>query len=149
MREGWSKIQMARRLGLDRGTIDKWKTQPRSPLASTVKDVSERLGIPLDEAFALAGVTGGRDATDVLEEIELREAVGTDDFDAKMRAAIERLSADDRAAVEELYADLVETQERNRRTLEKVVSLFAKREKRSTGGNPANDISTGEAAEGS
>lgn len=73
MREGWSKIQLARRLGLDRGTIEKWKTQPRVPLASTVRDVSERLGIPLDEALALAGVTGGQTVEDEPERAATME----------------------------------------------------------------------------
>lgn len=153
VREGWSKIQLARRLGLDRGTIDKWKTQPRSPLASTVKDVSERLGIPLDEALALAGVTGGgRDAADVLEEIELQEAAGTDAFETTVRAALDRLPADERSIVEELYAELVETQERQarkRHALERLISVFVHRPKSDgTDGNDGSVSTNGDLAEG-
>lgn len=56
VREGWTKTQMARHLRMNRGTIENWKTQPRSPLASTVKDIATRLGIDHDEALRLAGV---------------------------------------------------------------------------------------------
>jgi transcriptional regulator with XRE-family HTH domain len=56
IREGWSKVQLARRLGMDRGTISNWQTQPLPPLASTVKTVAERLGIDHEDALRLAGV---------------------------------------------------------------------------------------------
>ena len=56
LRAGWTRSELARRLGMDRGTIDKWKSQPRPPLATTVRAVSDRLGIPLNEALELAGV---------------------------------------------------------------------------------------------
>ncbi|MGI5418699.1 helix-turn-helix transcriptional regulator [Actinomadura luteofluorescens] len=54
--KGWTNKQLADRAGISRGTIENWKTQPRSPLPSTVKDVAARLGIPYFEALALAGL---------------------------------------------------------------------------------------------
>jgi transcriptional regulator with XRE-family HTH domain len=56
LKNGWTNKQLADRAGISRGTIDNWKTQPRSPLPSTVKDVAARLGIPYSEALSLAGV---------------------------------------------------------------------------------------------
>lgn len=40
-----------------RSTVDGWKTNPRSPLNTTVTVVAERLGIDQREALALAGIT--------------------------------------------------------------------------------------------
>ena len=56
LENGWTSKQLADRAGIARGTIDNWKTQPRSPLPSTVKDVAARLGIPYREALELAGI---------------------------------------------------------------------------------------------
>jgi transcriptional regulator with XRE-family HTH domain len=53
---GWTNKQLAERAGISRNTIDNWKTQPRSPLPTTVKDVATRLGIPYAEALDLAGI---------------------------------------------------------------------------------------------
>lgn len=53
---GWTNVQLAEKADISRGTIDNWKTQPRSPLAATVKAVAERLGIPYPEALELAGI---------------------------------------------------------------------------------------------
>lgn len=53
---GWTRTQVAKRAGVARGTIDNWRTQRRSPLAPTVKDVAERLGIDADRALRLAGI---------------------------------------------------------------------------------------------
>ena len=57
--QGWTNVQLAERAGISRGTIDNWKTQPRPPQPSTVKDVAERLGIPYQEALTLAGIAVG------------------------------------------------------------------------------------------
>lgn len=56
IRKGWTKSQLARAAKTDRGTIDKWKTQPRPPLAGTVNAVAEVLGIDPVEALQLAGL---------------------------------------------------------------------------------------------
>jgi transcriptional regulator with XRE-family HTH domain len=56
LRNGWTKVQLAKRAGVGRNTIDNWRTQPRAPLAPTVKDVAERLGIDADLALRLAGI---------------------------------------------------------------------------------------------
>jgi transcriptional regulator with XRE-family HTH domain len=57
---GWTRQQLADRAGVARTTIDRWKTQQRSPLPPLIKDVAKRLGIDYDEALELAGVTGSR-----------------------------------------------------------------------------------------
>ncbi|MBA9003708.1 helix-turn-helix domain-containing protein [Thermomonospora cellulosilytica] len=56
IRRGWTKIQLARRLGISRGTIDNWKTQPRPPQASTVARVAAHLEIDPERALRLAGI---------------------------------------------------------------------------------------------
>lgn len=56
IRRGWTKTQLARAAKTDRGTIDKWANQPRSPLPQTVKAVAEALGIDQEEALQLAGI---------------------------------------------------------------------------------------------
>lgn len=55
--KGWSKVQLAQRLGLNRGTIENWRIQPRSPQAATVREVATRLDIDYAEALELAGIT--------------------------------------------------------------------------------------------
>lgn len=49
-------MQLAEKAGVSRGTIDNWKTQPRSPHPATVKSVAERLDIDYFEALELAGI---------------------------------------------------------------------------------------------
>jgi transcriptional regulator with XRE-family HTH domain len=62
LEKGWTNKQLADRAGISRGTIDNWKTQPRSPLPSTVKDVAARLKIPYSLALELAGIDPGEQA---------------------------------------------------------------------------------------
>lgn len=56
IRRGWTKVQLARRLGMNRGTVENWKTQPRPPQPGTVRAVAERLGLDPDRALRLAGI---------------------------------------------------------------------------------------------
>lgn len=113
IREGWTKVQVARHLGMNRGTIENWKTQPRSPQATTVKDVANRLGIDYDEALALAGITGGvtvntADATRDLELIEELEGKTTDEI----IDAAEAIAATTEATLKRLGRDLDSRQRR-------------------------------------
>jgi transcriptional regulator with XRE-family HTH domain len=68
LERGWTRVKLARTAKVSRGTIDNWKSQPRAPLAPTVTEVADRLGIDRDEALRLAGITraaqGEADATD-------------------------------------------------------------------------------------
>lgn len=66
---GWTNVQLAEKAGIARGTIENWKTQPRTPMPATVKDVAERLDIPYPEALELAGIA----ARGVHQERRLRE----------------------------------------------------------------------------
>jgi hypothetical protein len=58
-----------------RNTIDNWRTQPRAPLAPTVKDVAERLGIDADLALRLAGITGSEQPPTTATEPDLNDVV--------------------------------------------------------------------------
>lgn len=55
-RNGWTKVRLAREIGVNRGTVDNWARQSRAPLAATIVPVAEALGIDIDEALALAGI---------------------------------------------------------------------------------------------
>lgn len=63
LRQGWTKVQLARNAGVSRGTVENWRTQPRAPLAPTIKDVAERLGIPAEKALRLAGIVPPNEPT--------------------------------------------------------------------------------------
>lgn len=54
---GWTKVRLAREIGIDRTTFNKWQTQPRPPQASSVRQVAKRLDIDQAEALQLAGFT--------------------------------------------------------------------------------------------
>lgn len=73
LRNGWTRIQLAKKAGVGRNTIDNWRTQPRAPLAPTVKDVAERLGIDADLALRLAGIVGGEQPGPVTAKQDLAE----------------------------------------------------------------------------
>lgn len=62
--KGWTGVQLARNAGVDRGTIENWATQPRPPLAATIKGVAERLGIDYAEALELAGISPAEPSKD-------------------------------------------------------------------------------------
>jgi transcriptional regulator with XRE-family HTH domain len=56
-KRGWTWVRLERELdGVSRSTVDKWKVAPRSPQASTVNKVANRLGIDHVEALRLAGI---------------------------------------------------------------------------------------------
>lgn len=57
MTRGWTKVRLARELGLDRTTIENWKKQPQPPQAPTIRNVADTLGIDHAEALRLAGLT--------------------------------------------------------------------------------------------
>jgi transcriptional regulator with XRE-family HTH domain len=57
MARGWTKVRLARELGLDRTTIENWKKQPQPPQSPTIKNVADTLGIDHAEALQLAGLT--------------------------------------------------------------------------------------------
>ncbi|MGI5162786.1 helix-turn-helix domain-containing protein [Spirillospora sp. CA-253888] len=86
---GWSKVRLARELQMNRGTIENWRTQPRSPQTTTVKEVADRLGIPYREALSLAGIVAAEVSAalpslevsastddDIPEELRQREGEG-------------------------------------------------------------------------
>lgn len=73
LRNGWTRVQLAKKAGVGRNTIDNWRTQPRAPLAPTVKDVAERLGIAADLALRLAGITASEESTAIEAEPSVAE----------------------------------------------------------------------------
>ncbi|GAA4225914.1 hypothetical protein GCM10022254_09020 [Actinomadura meridiana] len=60
MEKGWSRVQLAKRAGVARTTVDGWKTNPRAPHVTTVTDVADALGVDRSEALRLAGLTPTR-----------------------------------------------------------------------------------------
>jgi transcriptional regulator with XRE-family HTH domain len=91
-------------------------------------------------------------AADILDELELQAAAGTDAFEAKVKEAMARLPAEERSVVEDLYAELVETeerQERKRRSLERLISVFVHRPKTDGTEDTRGSVATnGDLAEG-
>ncbi|TDB83433.1 helix-turn-helix domain-containing protein [Actinomadura sp. KC216] len=90
---GWTVVQLAEKAGVARGTIDNWKTQPRSPLPATVKDVAKKLGIPYREALALAGIeTADSPVTlrlaERLAELDERLSVATEPSEGTVRLTV-------------------------------------------------------------
>jgi transcriptional regulator with XRE-family HTH domain len=59
LRRGWTRVQVAQHIGVDRKTIDNWKTNMAVPLAPTVIRVAEKLGLDREEVLRLAGLLPG------------------------------------------------------------------------------------------
>lgn len=58
-----NKAEMARRLGVDRGTIHRWETGQNKPeSAELVASFARITGVDLDESLAAAGLVPGVDA---------------------------------------------------------------------------------------
>lgn len=83
-RTGLTKVQVHRRSGVARSTIDGWKTRMTPPHASTVLSVARVVGISDDEALRLAGLKGPQP----VPPADLAE-VPTDDLLAEIRRRIE------------------------------------------------------------
>jgi transcriptional regulator with XRE-family HTH domain len=115
IRRGWSKIRVAREAGIDRGTLNNWRTQPNLPTAESVKAVAEALGIGQEQALRLAGYPL---ATDV--------RAGADD------SALAEL----RAEVAELRAMNAEQEERNAELRKRIEELAARQNQ----AKPTDDI---------
>lgn len=107
---GLGKSELARRLGVDRGTIHRWeigRTRPEDP--EVVRVFAEVLGLDLDEALAAAGLRPGVSAPaeptrEVDEEIELVRTDPRLDADMKRRITaliLERREREKAAAIEE------------------------------------------------
>jgi|ERR1017187_2171534 transcriptional regulator with XRE-family HTH domain len=54
--KGWTKSQLARKAGVRRMTIERWRTAPRTPLPATVNAVADALGIDRQLARERAGL---------------------------------------------------------------------------------------------
>ena len=71
---GWSTVRLERESGVSRTTINKWKTQPRKPLAATVNAVADALDIDRVEALELAGILNAEETGARVEELEAQLA---------------------------------------------------------------------------
>lgn len=107
---GLGKSELARRMGMDRGTVHRWeigRTKPEDP--EVVRAFAEVLGLDLDEALAAAGLRPGvaPPSTPTMEVDEEIELVRTDqrlDPDMKRRIIaliLERRQREKAAAIEE------------------------------------------------
>ena len=74
IRKGWTKTQLARAAKTDRGTIEKWKQQPRAPLPQTVRGVANALGMDLELALKLAGILDPDEERSRVKELEAQLA---------------------------------------------------------------------------
>lgn len=105
-----SKAELARRLGVDRGTVHRWEAganRPENP--DVVQAFAQVLGLDLDEALAAAGLRPGVEAPaeptrEVDEEIELVRTDHRLSEDMKRRIIaliLERRERDKATAIEE------------------------------------------------
>ncbi|MFC5744759.1 helix-turn-helix domain-containing protein [Actinomadura rugatobispora] len=99
----------------------------RAP-AETIAHMARAVGITAERLYKYQpGDRRLHEAAEVLEEIELQAAAGTEAFDSKVQEVIGRLSGEDRAVVEELLREYSETQRQNRTILEKLVMFIGRR----------------------
>lgn len=105
-----SKAELARRVGIDRGTVHRWEAgQNRPDSAEIVQRVANVLNVDLDEALAAAGLRPGVEApaqptVDHDEELELVRTDPRLTDDEKVRiiqVILERRERDKRASIEE------------------------------------------------
>lgn len=94
------KTELARQLGIDRGTVHRWeigRTRPEDP--ELVRRIAEVLRLDLDEALAAAGMLPGREAPRVAtrhesaDERELRVIWESDLPEGLKRRLIEHVKA--------------------------------------------------------
>lgn len=129
---GLTQEALAEKAGVDHKTIYNIESAERWPQAKTRAKIEDALEWIDGDMLRIA------DGDTPLGEDELIQAAGTDDFERKMREAIEALPPDERSVVEELYAEHLAMQEQSRKTLEKLILLFSGRRHRDSDDGPAS-----------
>lgn len=115
---GLSQEQLASRATVDPKTIYNLESGERWPQAKTRAKIEDALEWAEGDLDRIA------DGETPLAEDELVQAAGTDAFDRKLRQAINELPDEQRAVLEELYEEHLESQKRSQAALEKIVTLF-------------------------
>lgn len=70
-KQGRTKTWLSKRSGVSRAAINNWRTQPRTPQASSVLAVADALGLDHDRALRLSGLPA--DAEPIAEGARLSE----------------------------------------------------------------------------
>lgn len=108
---GWDISDLAARAGIGRNTVSRLKTNRTPPLTKTVNALALTLGIPLQEAYELAGLDapaeGGEQS---LLEAHLRSLL--ERVPARRREQLERMAEDERDRYERLVQQAREDYER-------------------------------------
>ncbi|MFD1940571.1 helix-turn-helix domain-containing protein [Nonomuraea mangrovi] len=134
---GWTTVELQERSGVDRSTVSRLKTSKRSPLPETVNKLADTLGIPRQEALALAGLVGAPNVRSPEDAITAPQSVvsivnvegdaDTDELLARLSPRRRRLLEQFRESERERLARIAEsvareTEEANRRFAELVRS---------------------------
>lgn len=99
---GWTTVELQERSGVDRSTISRWRTAKQSPLPEKVNRVADALGIPREEALALAGlIAGERGLADAITAPQPVVSITAVEGDAETAELLARLSPHRRRMLEE------------------------------------------------
>jgi transcriptional regulator with XRE-family HTH domain len=84
--KGWSVTELARRSGVGRPTIYRWRDGTETPQARPVGLVADALGIPRPQAVRLAGIITDAEVADRSPPTLLDGAVGSEDAELVRKA---------------------------------------------------------------
>lgn len=108
---GWNVGDLADRAGVGRNTISRLKTNRTPPLTKTVNALALTLGIPIKEAYELAGLdTPAEGGGQSLLEAHLSALL--EQVPARRREQLERMAEDERDRYERLVQQAREDYER-------------------------------------
>lgn len=133
---GWTTLELERRSGVRRQTVNRWKTSPKAPLAESINPIADALGIPRRELLALIGsrparrepsdeitvpmpvvdvatVRGDAETEALLARLSPRRRQMLEEFRASERARLERIAEDAAREAKEVnarFAELVRIQ---------------------------------------
>ena len=107
---GWSMHELARRSGVGRPTIYRWRDGTETPQARPVVLIADALGIPRERAVRLAGIITDPETADRSPPSLLDGAVGGEDAEL-VRKALREVYPD---TAEEILAGIEEKLKRRR-----------------------------------
>lgn len=99
---GWTTLELEKRSGVLRQTVNRWKTAKKSPLAESVNSLADAFGIPRAELLALVGSASVKRASH--EEVTVPMPIvdiATVQGDAETEELLSRLSPRRRKLLEE------------------------------------------------
>lgn len=133
---GWTTLELEKRSGVRRQTVNRWKQAPRAPLAESVNPIADALGLPRKELLALIGgspkrrdsndevtvpmpvvnistVRGDAETEELLARLSPRRRKMLEEYRESERARLERIAEDAAREAQEAntrFADLVRIQ---------------------------------------